>query len=374
MMKIHKSILILAGALMLACGQSDEHPETNIEQHTTFSDEQKALAGVQTGRLQRRVLSPVVSSTGEIEVPPQGMASVSVPLGGYLVRTTLVPGDYVRKGQRLAELSNPEYITLQQSWLETSGQLKFASQDYERQKTLQAHDATAGKRLQESESAYAVLKARLAGLREQLRMVGIDMRRLENGEIQSVVTLNAPVNGYITRVNHHPGQFIEPREVVFEIVNPDELHLHLNVFERDISGVDKGQKVRFKRAGGGDEYYEAVVSLVSPKRNEELRTFDVHAHIESGEKALKPGMYVEAEILLSNDTVPALPTEAIVNFENKAYVLLESEGSYQPQEVRTGTRMGGWVEIRDPEPIENRNVVVRGGSRLFAALRRASEE
>src|SRR5690606_9278877 len=119
----------------------------------------------------------------------------------------------------------------------------------ERQKTLQAHDATATRRLQESEAHYSVLKARLAGLREQLRLIGIDLNRLNEGKIQPVVTLRAPVSGYVTRVNHHPGQFVEPREVVFEIVNPINLHLHLNVFERDISRVEIGQHVRFKLTG-----------------------------------------------------------------------------------------------------------------------------
>lgn len=371
-MKTQIIIIALVAILTVTCSSNEQELREAQGKEERLTEKQRALADVRTGPMQRRVLSAVVTATGEIEVPPEGIASVSVPFGGYLVRTSLVPGDYVKKGAVLAELSNPEYITLQQSWLETAGELKFARQDYERQKTLEAHDATAGRRLQESESAYSVLKARLAGLREQLRLVGVDMKRLERGEIQPVVALTAPVTGYITEVNHHPGEFIEPRESVFQIVNPADLHLHLNVFERDISRVEIGQRISFEITGD-DALYWAQVALISPKRDNELRTFNVHAHIEGNQKGLKPGMYVEADILLSNDTVPVLPVDAVVSWEGKSYVLTEHEGRYQPREVETGTRTSDWVEIRNGEALAGHKLVVSGASRVFAALRRTSE-
>src|SRR5687768_12995048 len=225
------AIVMLASALAFSsCSSKEEKERSSIADATPAYDQgQKKLANIQTGRLEYRVISSVVSCTGEIEVPPQGMASVTAPLGGYIVETTMVPGRQVKKGALLAKLSNPEYIVLQQSYLETSGSLKFAEQDYERQRTLEEQNATAVKKFQESESAFAVLKARLAGLRAQLKLIGVDLTSLEKGNIQSVVLLRAPMHGYVTEVNHHPGEFVEPREVIFEIVNMDELHLHLNI-------------------------------------------------------------------------------------------------------------------------------------------------
>jgi cobalt-zinc-cadmium efflux system membrane fusion protein len=215
---------------MSGCASKDEITEASaIAGKTIYTEAQIKLADLKTGTLERRRLSSVVSCTGEIEVPPQGMASVTAPLGGYLKETLMVPGAYVKKGQFLAKLSRPEYIVLQQSYLETSGELKFAEQDFRRQEMLQAQNATAEKKMQESESAFAVLKARLSGLKAQLKLIGIDVESLETGNIQSVVILLAPLSGYVTAVNHHPGAFVEPREVIFEIVNVNDLHLHLNV-------------------------------------------------------------------------------------------------------------------------------------------------
>lgn len=350
----------------------DDEAGTVPTTKTAFNPQQQKLADIKTGKLENRLVSSVIACTGDIEVPPQGMASVSPTLGGYLVATDMIPGTFVKKGSVLATLSNPEYISLQQSYLETSGQLKYAEQEYSRQKLLIEQDATAVKKLQESESLFTVLKARLAGLKEQLKMIGIYLPELEKGDIQPVVYLKAPINGYVTAVNHHPGQFVEAREVIFEIVNMNDLHLHLNVFEQDIGKVNKGQVIRF-RPTGSDARYLGEVFLVSPKRDDAIRSFGVHGHIHTGERSLKPGMYVEAEILVTADSVPALPESAFVYSNNKPFVVIEEGGSYSLREVETGEKLNGWVAIVNHEALVDKTIVTEGASRIYSAMRRASK-
>jgi len=369
--KILSGILLGSALVLGSCSSREAAPEESAgKQNTMLSADQKKLASIQTGSVENRILSKMVACTGEIEVPPQGMASVTAPLGGYIVETTMVPGTYVKKGMLLARLSNPEYIVMQQSYLETSSQLKFAEQDFERQKMLQEQNATAVKKLQESESQFTVLKARLSGLKAQLKLIGIDFENLEKGSIQSVVTLRSPITGYVTSVNNHPGEFVEPREAIFEIVNMDHLHLHLNVFEQDISEVSKGMEIRFRPTGSNGNQFLGKVLLVSPKRNEEVRSFDVHGHIETGEDQLKPGMYVEAEILVSADSVPAVPGNALVYKGEKPFVLIEENGGYVLHAVETGIKMDEWVEIRNDETLKGKKIVTQGASRIYTAIRR----
>lgn len=369
---ISTAVVFLA-LLAFACTRSTEEGTDNVPAaKTAFNPEQEKLADVKTGKLERRLVSSVVACTGDIEVPPQGMASVSATLGGYLVATGMIPGTHVKKGSVLATLSNPEYISLQQSYLETSGQLKYATQEYSRQKLLTEQDATAVKKLQESESSFTVLKARLAGLKEQLKMIGIDLSELERGNIQPVVYLKSPIDGYVTAVNHHPGQFVEAREAIFEIVNTNDLHLHLNVFEQDIARVAKGQVIRF-RPPGSDARYLGEVFLISPKRDDAIRSFGVHGHIRTGEHSLKPGMYVEAEILVTADSVPALPESAFVYSNDKPFVVIEEEGKYSLQEVETGEKLNGWVAIVNHEVLRDKAIVTEGASRVYSAMRRASK-
>lgn len=337
-----------------------------------LNQEQAKLADIQTGKLEYRLISSTISCTGEIEVPPQGMASVSAPMGGFIQKSAVIPGTFIRKGQVLASLSSPDYISLQQEYLETQSELRFAEQEYERQQLLGEQNATATKKLQQSASHYQRLKGSLAGLQARLELIGISLKRLEEGNIQSTVALRAPISGYVTQINHHLGQFAEAREVLFEIVNQDQLHLELFVFEQDIARIEEGQTILFKPTGK-DIAYKGAVKLVNTKRNAEDRTFTVHGHFDQGEGQLKPGMFVEAEILLNADSLPALPEKAFVYNENKPFVIIVEDGSYQTQAVETGRKMSGWVAINNPDQLKNKEVVTEGASRLFAAMQRSRE-
>jgi len=358
----------ISALLLVSCGQPQDGENAGALSDRRITSEQLALADVQTSAMEYRVISSTIACTGEIEIPPRGMASVTAPMGGYIVEADVVPGRFVQRGELLAKLSNPEYVVLQQSYLETAGQLKFAGQEYERQKTLVQQNAAALKKLQESESSFNVLKARLAGLRGQLDMIGVNIRQLEEGKIQSEIPLRSPLTGYVTEVNHHKGQFVEPREAIFRIVDLSDLHLHLNVFEKDIGEVRKDQKIRFRPAGETGEPYRAHISLVSPRRNDESRTFDVHGHIDKGSERLKPGMYVEAEILVTDDSVYAVEEKALVFRNGNVYVLTENGEGYDVIQVETGVTMDGWVEIRNYEALVNKTIVTEGSTRLFTAL------
>lgn len=363
--------LILSSCVWASCSSgTEENADETAGTPVRLTAEQKSLAGISTGRLEQKAISPVVVCTGEIEVPPQGMASVSAPLGGFVVSTDIVPGKRVAKGAALATLSNPEYVVLQQNYLETRGQLRFAEQEFERQKALDEQNATALKKLQESESSYNVLAARLAGLKEQLRMIGIHLEELDKGKIQTEITLRSPLQGYVTKVNHHRGQFVEPREVIFEVVDVSDLHLHLNVFEKDIANVHQGQAVRFRPAGGAGDAYRGKVSLVSPKRDIDVTTFDVHGHIDNEDGRLKPGMYVEAEIFVSADSVFAVEQKALVRNGDKMCLIAEDGDDYEVIPVSTGAQMDGWVEIVNPGTLVERKIVTEGASRLFASMTR----
>ena len=104
----------------LGCADGSDTGEKNtadtLAMKPQLSESQEELASIATAALEYRPLSEVIVCTGEVEVPPRGMASVTAPLGGYISRTSMVPGSVVRKGQRLATLTNPEYIVLQQNF------------------------------------------------------------------------------------------------------------------------------------------------------------------------------------------------------------------------------------------------------------------
>lgn len=364
------AIMLVAFAMGCSEGNESSEPDATEEEGALeLLPQQVAMAEVRTGRIGYRMISGVVTATGETDVPPEARAALTAPSGGYIVESTVLPGTYVKKGQRLAKLSNPEYVTLQQEYLETASELQFAEQDYLRQRTLEEQNATAVKKLQRSESTYKTLKGRLAGLRARLEMIGVDIGVLEGGAIQSAISIRAPISGHVAQANYAQGAFVEATEVIFEIVNTDHLHVELNVFEQDIAKVVKGQKIQI-RAVGSDVPYEGTVLLVSPQRDAEQRTFGVHGHIDSPAVALRAGMYVEARIMVDADTVPAVPEGAIVYEGNRPCVLVSRGGRFELRRVETGGKFEGWVEIRNPGALMEESIVTEGAARVFAEMKK----
>src|SRR5665811_589746 len=131
------SLLILSTLFTVACGNMDsekmesskessmkeERPATNGSKQITFTKDQYNLAGIEPGEIEMRNLSNIIKLNGVVAVEPKSMATVSAPLGGYLKTAGLLPGEAVKNGQVLAIIENPEFIRIQQEYLESLAKL-----------------------------------------------------------------------------------------------------------------------------------------------------------------------------------------------------------------------------------------------------------
>src|SRR5690606_30028833 len=133
-----------------------------------------------------------------------------------------------------ATIENPDYVQMQQDYLEAKSQLEYATSDYERQLQLSKENINAKKTLQQSISSYQILSARVNGLKEKIKVSGINLPSVEKGNIQSFINIYSPINGFVTRVNGNIGKFINHADVLFEIVDTEHLHAELTVFEKDV--------------------------------------------------------------------------------------------------------------------------------------------
>ncbi|WP_299801168.1 efflux RND transporter periplasmic adaptor subunit [uncultured Maribacter sp.] len=278
----------------------------------------------------------MVTTSGMIDVPPENRAVVSATMGGYIKTTPLLIGDKVRKGQLLVTIENPEFVSLQQQYMEVNGQLGYLKSEYERQQTMVAENITSKKSFLKAESDYKTGVAKYNGLRKQLGMLNISPEQVEKGNISSVATIYAPIEGSITSVNVSKGTYVSPATSIMEIINNDHIHLELSVFEKDIMKVKKDQEVVFRIPEASKEVYIAEVHLVGTSIGEN-RTIKVHAHIENEDEAnFLTGMFVEANIITETSKQMSLPSEAIAVVDNEAYVLVldeKKDGSYYFKQV-----------------------------------------
>lgn len=365
--------------MLVACGSndaaSDEAAEAAPElaaNEIVLSSSQFESSGMVLGRLSSHEFSATLLANGMVDVPPESRVAVSAFYGGYVRNLELLPGQKVRKGQVIFSIENPDYVIMQQEYLEAKGQLAYLKGDFERQQTLANENITSQKNFLKAEADYQVTLARFESLKKQLSLLHIDAAAIEGGKLQSSAPVYAPISGYLTEVNTTPGMFLNPRDVAVRITSTEHIHLELSVFEKDILRIKKGQKIRFRLPDNRDVVYEASVFLVGKIVEPDKRTVNVHAHLtdESQNERFVPGMYVEAEIIAESRSASALPETAVVNVEDRYFVLVKKDGQtdmqFEKREVKVGRLEGGFYEIANASELgENATILVQGAFNLI---------
>ncbi len=344
--------------------------------------DQIKLADIKTGAIELQSLSGTLKVSGIVAAAPQNMATVSMPLGGFVKSTSLMPGNTVRKGQTLAILENQEFVDIQQAYLEAKNKFEYSEAEYNRQSELYKNDVSSKKNMQQVTSDYKNFKALVKALEQKLAMIGINPVNLRDENISSSIAVISPISGFVKAVNINIGKFVAPTDVMFEIVNGDKLFLELTLFEKDVDKVSTGQNIRFF-INNETEQHDAVIYQTGKSINTD-KTYNVYASVTSTCKNVLPGMYVNAIIESTNNKVTALPSAAIVSFDDKDYIFVfeknkEEAGQpfteYRIIEVQKGVSDGGYTEIILPEGfgISTAKVVIKGAYNLLSAKKNAGE-
>ena len=183
--------IFLAGIIsimVLSCSGSQEQPvevfDVSEEDQITLTDEQMKKVGIQTVSLKDRELAFTINATGFIDVPPNAMASVSAPSGGYVRTSKFLVGNYVRKGDVLVVLEDPNIVQLQQDYLLAKSNLSYAQKDYVRQKDLNENKASSDKAMQMAHTDAQNQKIMMNAIADRLRILGVNPERLHSGNIQ----------------------------------------------------------------------------------------------------------------------------------------------------------------------------------------------
>jgi cobalt-zinc-cadmium efflux system membrane fusion protein len=278
----------------------------------------------------------------------------------------------VRKGQLLAVMEDPQYIQLQQDYLTATSRLEYAVKEYERQKELNSSKASSDKVLQQAENEFRTLSIATKALAEKLGLIGISAVRLNENTISRTVNIYSPINGYVNKVNVNIGKYVTPSDVIFELVNPEDIHLNLTVYEKDLSKLSIGQHATVYTNAKPDRKYDTKIILISHSLNEN-RSAEVHCHFEQYDKNLVPGMYMNAEIRLNDSKEKVLPADAIVNFENKDYVFVEEgERTFRMTPVQKGQTGEGMTVITSPG-LDGKKIVTVGAYSLLMQLKNTGE-
>ncbi len=351
-----KNLLLVVILVLASCSSKEKSKASNTNAAETqgandminITENQLSSGAMEVGKLTTQPFNTVIRANGMFAVPPENQADVSAYFAGYVKSISLLPGDEVKKGQVLFTIENPEYIQVQQDFLEAQGRLSYLKSDYERQKVLMDDHVTSKKNFLKAESEYTVTLAQFQSLKKKLSLMNINPNTLSGDNIRSVISVLSPLSGYATAINATQGMYLNPSDVAVTITNTDDLHIELKIFEKDLPMVKAGQPIHVRLQGETEKVYQGEVHLVNRAIDLQERTVNIQGDLvhKSEAKLFAPGMYIEAEILTTTIEHPALPIEAVANIDNDYFALVkEKDITFKKVLVKVGASNNGFIQI-----------------------------
>lgn len=371
--------LMIGVVLWSACGSQESNSDAiEVSESTADNSEisvtkdQFETMKMEWGTWENRSFSDELSIQGSIKVPVEGMQDITAYFGGYVSGLKLIEGEEVKRGQVLFYLENPEFVSLQQEFLEIKSQMGFLKAEFERQETLYSEQIAAQKNVLKAEADYQSALAKEASLKQQLRMIHIDPNQLKPENIRSKAPIIAPVSGFVEEIFVVPGAFLQASDRALSLLNKDHLHVEFKIFEKDALKLKVGQKIKVRIPEEDYSVFEAEVYVIGQAINTD-RQILVHAHLIDleNQEQLVPGMYVEGKLQFQPGEGMSLPESAVISENDLSYILIlssekDQEYTLEKVEVSLGPTQDGFIQINPKKEISaDQRILVKGAFSLL---------
>lgn len=392
MKKIITSVFALYSLLIIiSCenknGKESNNKELNSEDtsiqldesKTELTNEQIESIGIELGFVEQKELTNSIKANGVLTVPNQNKAFVVPLLSGVIKNLKIQPGSFVKDGQAIATIINPDLLKLQQELQQLKTQISLSEIEFKRQKELVEGNAAPLKKLQQVETELETLKSQRNGLQKQLSAVGASQG------YSSAIVIKAPISGTVSKVSAQLGSNVDVSTPIAEIVNNSQLHLDLYVYEKDLPKLKQNQTIHFTLTNNPGKEYDAQIYSIGTAFENDSKTISVHAKVSGDKTGLIDGMNITAIVSLDKSTVPAVPSDAIVNYQGIDYVFVVSENDsssnpikkgviFEKIPVAKGTSDVGYSEITLLKSISpNTKVVTKGAFFILAKMNNKGE-
>ena len=376
-----KYIILLCSTLVIFTNCSKE--EKKAEEQETVAAETSILKltdvqlknfVIDTASLQNQNLPTTVRLNAKTEVTPQNTISITNPFGGYVKRIALIPGNYVKQGQVVVVLEDPQYIQMQEDYLTTKALLEQADADFTRQKELNTDKTASDKVMQQAKATKQTLLVKKRALEEKLRLMNINPNAVSLSNIKRTINVYAPMSGMVSEVFANTGQYVSPADAMLEIINPNSSLLNVKVFEKDLASVQIGQYLDAYTNANPNQKMTAQISSISKQVNED-GTVDVFARITNpnGVK-MTANMYFNIELTVNQMHANVLPEDAVVHYEGKDFVFeRQNKNQFKLIPVTIGASANKMVEIKSPAN-SGKVYVTKGAYNLLTAMKNNGEE
>ncbi|KXK51177.1 MAG: membrane-fusion protein [Chlorobi bacterium OLB5] len=366
-------MLIIAVMVIQSCSDSNKeqgdtkpeeenHSEEKETSEVALTDDQIKLMGIESEKLALENISGYIKVNGEVVINPDQESKIGSIIPGRIRKVYVKEGSYVRAGQTLAVIENPQLIDVQVEYINSKNEYEYSKREYERQLKLNSDNIGSKKTLNEFESKYKKALADYKTLEEKLSSYKISKNRFDNiyedtvANLQRYYSITAPISGNVIERNVSVGQYVEPSADMFHIINTATVFVDLNVFEQDLPYVSAGQKVILDVSVDPYQVYEGQIVFVNKVFDDEKRTVKVRVAINNKNEKLLPNMFVSAKIYIKQESVLAVPISAIETEGESKYIFVktrEVKEIEEHDEHTEGENPEG--ETKEPENTEHKH-------------------
>ena len=350
--------LWLAGAVLLmfaACGDeqgagpAEEEHEGEEEEHAdvvVLDSAGMAVAGIQVAVVDSASVDrlPV---TGSITFDQNRVSHIGPRTEGRVVALRADLGADVRAGQVLAVMESPEVGATRADMHEAEALVRIARENYERERRLEAQGISSRAELLDAEAELRREEAALLRAAERLQALGAGHG--EGGQF----SVSAPFSGVVVEKHASLGEVVSPADQLFTIADLDQLWLEMNVYERDLGRVSRGQSVEVTTTAFPNRVFTGRIVYVGDIVDPATRTVQARVELPNPDGALRPGMFATAFIELAGSGVSAalVPLDAVQELEGRKVVFVPTA---EPGEFRA-------VPIEVSDQTHERGVLVVSG-------------
>jgi cobalt-zinc-cadmium efflux system membrane fusion protein len=353
----------------------DEHAEEGVVE---LGPEAIERVGLRVAPVARHLVSGRRTTTGTLGFDEERLAHVAPRVAGRLVRVPGALGAAVEAGEELAVLDSTELGEARAAFLRARARYEVEQRRFEREQELHADRISSEQDALEAEAAARESAADLAATRETLRLLGLSRQTIEglswDDPESAQMSVRAPFAGTIVGREATIGELVSPEDTLFTVADLSEVWLWIDLYERDLSQVDKGARVEVRLDAWPGETFDGVLTYVAYEVDPASRTARARVDLPNPQRRLKPGMFARVSLASADGAEPvlALPRTAVQRDGAEPVVFVRTApGRFERREVRIGRLGEELVEIL--AGVEEGEEVVIDGAFLLRSQASADE-
>jgi len=354
------SAVALASILALtSCHSSDREQagqmtsfSANASKSTTpqlFTIPPDQMAHVQVVTIAPTTMKRTLRLTGSVAYNAFNTTPVITQVGGPVSRILVVPGEHVKAGQAMLEVSSPDYSQLLNAYLKAADSFRLSEKNYTRAQDLFQHHAIAERDLEQAESDKNQAQADLNAAEQGLKILGIkDPSGLAKAPSSAQVPVLAPIGGEVVERLVAPGQVVQAGQTqAFTISDLSTVWVLANVYQGDLAFVHGGDEVVVQTDAYPNSFH-GKISFVSPALDPTTRTLQARVAVDNPGEKLKRDMYCTVTVTAGSiANVVAVPNASVLRDDNNQPFVYVARGANQfgRRDVELGESQNGQTRI-----------------------------